>query len=124
MHILVAKKDGKIILSLPGFAYSSTVCAILYLLPLIYKYNNSDKKLPIVDAIIDEDLTNKTNKLSFIAANVRYKEGKYLVDLEDKKKGSSAILTNLLGNTALIIAEASKEYKKGDTLQILLLNQL
>ena len=28
MHIL-ANKDGKIIVALPGFAYSSTVCAIL-----------------------------------------------------------------------------------------------
>ena len=35
MHILVALKDEKIIVALPGFAYSSTICAILYVLPLI-----------------------------------------------------------------------------------------
>ena len=46
MHILAAVKDGKIIVALPGFAYSSTVCAILYVLPLIYKFRDSKESLP------------------------------------------------------------------------------
>ncbi|OHE05267.1 MAG: molybdopterin molybdenumtransferase MoeA, partial [Sulfurimonas sp. RIFCSPLOWO2_12_FULL_34_6] len=36
-HILVAQKEEKFVLALPGFAYSSTVTAILYVLPLIAK---------------------------------------------------------------------------------------
>ena len=42
--ILIAKKENKLIISLPGFAYSSTVCAILYLIPMIYKFMGVDKK--------------------------------------------------------------------------------
>jgi molybdopterin molybdotransferase len=124
MHILVAKKDEKFILALPGFAYSSTVCAILYLLPLIYKYNNSNKKLPIVKAIINDDFKNKTDKSSFVACNINYTNGIYEVDFKGKKQGSSAILTNLLGNSALLIANPSIEYKKGDSVDVLLLEQL
>ena len=36
-HILVAQRGEKFVLALPGFAYSSTVTAILYVLPLIAK---------------------------------------------------------------------------------------
>ena len=36
-HIMVARKDDKFIIGLPGFAYSSTVTALLYLVPLIEK---------------------------------------------------------------------------------------
>ena len=57
IHILVAIKDEKIIVALPGFAYSSTVCAILYVLPLIYKFKNSNEKLPIVKAKITKDFS-------------------------------------------------------------------
>ncbi len=124
MHVLVAKKDEKIILALPGFAYSSTVCAIIYLLPLIYKYNNSNRNLPIVKAIINEDLKNKTDKSSFVACNINYSNGIYEVDFKGKKQGSSAILTNLLGNTALLIMNPLSEFKKGDTVDVLLLEQL
>ncbi len=36
-HIMVARKNDKFIIGLPGFAYSSTVTALLYLVPLIEK---------------------------------------------------------------------------------------
>ncbi len=39
-HIMVARKDDKFIVALPGFAYSSTVTALIYLLPLIDKFQN------------------------------------------------------------------------------------
>ena len=36
-HIMVAQRESKFVLALPGFAYSSTVTSILYALPLIAK---------------------------------------------------------------------------------------
>jgi len=125
MHILLAKKDDKIILALPGFAYSSTVCAILYLLPLIYKYEEANKKLPIVKARINQDFPLKMKKTIFTACNVKYENNEYSIDFEGKKQGTSAILTNMLGNPALLIQkEDSKDIKAGELVDILLLNEL
>ena len=123
--ILVAKKDKKLIISLPGFAYSSTVCAILYLLPIIYKIDGSNKKLPIVKAKIAENFPMKMKKTVFTACNVKYKNGEYIIDFEGKKQGTSAILTNMLGSPALLIQkEDSNDIKAGDLVDILLLNDL
>lgn len=125
MHILVAMKDEKIIIALPGFAYSSTVCAILYVLPLIYKFRNSNETLPIVKAKITQDYPIKMKKTIFTACNVNYLNGEYIIDFEGKKEGTSAILTNMLENPALLIQEEnSQDLKAGDLVDILLLNQL
>ncbi len=125
MHILCAIKNDKLIISLPGFAYSSTVCAILYLLPMIYKYEGSNKKLPIVKARINQDFPLKMKKTIFTACNVKYEDNEYKIDFEGKRKGTSAILTNMLGNPALLIQkENEQDIKAQDLVDILLLNEL
>jgi len=125
MHILVAIKDGKTIIALPGFAYSSTVCAILYVLPLIYRFRQSNEALPIVKARINEDFPRKMPKTVFTACNVEYTNNEYKINFDGKKKGTSAILTNMLESPALLIQkEDSEDIKKDDLVDILLLNQL
>jgi len=125
MHILGAVKDGKIIIALPGFAYSSTVCAILYVLPLIYRFRNSNEKLPIVKARINKDFPRKMPKTVFTACNVEYINGEYAINFDGKKTGTSAILTNMLESPALLIQkEDSEDIKAGDLVDILLLNDL
>ena len=125
MHVLVAIKDSKIIIALPGFAYSSTVCAILYVLPLIYKFRDSKESLPIVKARITQDFPRKMKKTIFTACNVNYINGEYVIDFKDKKQGTSAILTNMLESPALLIqSEDSDDIKSGDLVDILLLNRL
>lgn len=125
MHILAAVKDGKIIIALPGFAYSSTVCAILYVLPLIYRFRNSNETLPIVKARITQDYPMKMRKTIFTACNVSYLNGEYTINFEGKKEGTSAILTNMLENPALLIQdENGEDLKTGDLVDILLLNHL
>lgn len=123
--ILIAKKDDKLIISLPGFAYSSTVGAILFLLPMIYKYEGSNKTLPIVKARINQDFKLKMKKTIFTACNVKYENNEYIIDFEGKRQGTSAILTNMLGSPALLIQkEDSEDIKSGDLVDILLLNEL
>lgn len=125
MHILAAIKDGKLIIALPGFAYSSTVCAILYVLPMIYKLRQNKQELPIVKAKINKDFPRKMPKTIFTACNVEYKDGIYQINFDGKKTGTSAILTNMLENPALLIQEDdSDDIKAGDMVDILLLNQL
>ncbi len=125
MHLLLAIKDNKIIIALPGFAYSSTVCAILYVLPLIYKFRNSNEKLPIVKAIINKDFPRFQSKTIFTACNVEYKNSQYHINFDGKKQGTSAILTNMLESPALLIQkDDSENIKSGDLVDILLLNNI
>ncbi len=125
MHILIAKKDEKLIIALPGFAYSSTVCAILYVLPMIYKLEGANKSLPLVKARIAQDYKLKMPKTIFTACNVKYENNEYKIDFEGKKQGTSAILTNMLESPALLIQKQdSKDIKANDLVDILLLNEL
>ncbi|OCL84989.1 Molybdopterin molybdenumtransferase [Arcobacter porcinus] len=125
MHILVALKGEKIIVALPGFAYSSTVTAILYILPLIYRFRNSKENLPFVKAKINQDFSRTQDKTIFTACNVNYINGEYIIDFIGKKSGTSAILTNMLENPALLIQnQSSEDIKSGDLVDILLLNNL
>ena len=125
MHLLIALKDNKIIVALPGFAYSSTVCAILYVLPLIYRFRNSNEKLPIVKAKINGNFQQPYSKTVFTACNVNYINGEYQIDFDGKKMGTSAILTNMLESPALLIQkENSENIKSGDLVDILLLNNI
>ncbi len=125
MHILCAIKDEKLIIALPGFAYSSTVCAILYLLPMIYKLEGAKKQLPIVKAKINQNFPLKMKKTIFTACNVKYENNEYKIDFEGKKQGTSAILTNMLESPALLIQkEDSEDLKKNDLVDIILLDEL
>ncbi len=122
-HIMVAQKDDKFIIALPGFAYSSTVTGVLYLLPLIEKLQNYEYCLKTVEAILREPFNKRQKKAEFTACRVVLEDGNYFVDFKDKKSGTSAILTNMLGSTALMFTSEEDNSKiVGDKVQILLLD--
>jgi len=122
-HIMVARKGDKFIIGLPGFAYSSTVTALLYVVPLIAKFQQGKCSLRKVRAILKEPFIKRAKKAEFTACNISLTEGDYYVDFADKKVGSSAILTNMLGDVALLVTgedDTSKE--RGESVTVLLLN--
>ena len=120
---MVAQKDDKFIIGLPGFAYSATVTALLYLVPLIAKLQQSKYSLQKVEATLLEPFTKRNKKAEFVACNLMLKDGNYFVDFQGKKSGTSAILTNMLGNTALLISpEEDSSKNTGDKVQVLLFN--
>ncbi|MDD4854726.1 MAG: molybdopterin molybdotransferase MoeA [Sulfuricurvum sp.] len=102
-HVMVAQRGSKFIVSLPGFAYSSTVTFILYVAPLIARMIGSTNPYEPIEATLKVPFAKRSNKSEFTACNLSFEDGHYWVDFEDKKTGSSAILTNLLGNAALMI---------------------
>ena len=102
-HILVAQRDSKFILALPGFAYSSTVTAILYVLPLVAKMLGRDSAYKTVEAKLSEDFTKRSKLTEFTACNVVVEDGEYFINFDGKKVGSSAILTNMLDSSALMV---------------------
>jgi molybdopterin molybdotransferase len=122
-HILVASKENKFIVSLPGFAYSSTVTAILYTLPLIAKMLGREKPYKTVEAKLSEDFQKRSRLSEFTACNVVVEDGEYFVNFQDKKVGSSAILTNLLGNSALMVSgEEDGDLSEGTFVNVILLD--
>jgi len=121
-HILVAQRGHKFILALPGFAYSSTVTAILYVLPLIAKMQGKNKPYKIVAAKLQEDFKKRSRFTEFTACNVVVEDGEYFVNFVGKKVGSSAILTNMLNESALMVAgEDDKFLEKGTYVNVILL---
>ena len=122
-HILFAQKDNKYIIGLPGFAYSSTVTFLLYILPLIAKFQGDNSPtLKLVDAIIEEDFNKRAPKAIFTACNVRYENSQYKINFDGKKNGTSAILTNMLGDCGLLYQdENSGALKQGDKVKVIIL---
>jgi len=122
-HIMVAQKEEKFILALPGFAYSSTVTSILYALPLIAKMLGKTKSFKTVAAKLQSDFTKRSRFTEFTACNVVVQDGEYYINFEGKKVGSSAILTNMLDESALMIAgEEDKFLESGTYVNIILMD--
>ena len=122
-HIMVAKKSEKFILALPGFAYSSTVTAILYVLPLVSKMLGKNRAFKTVAAKLQSDFTKRSKFTEFTACNVVVEDGEYYINFEGKKVGSSAILTNMLNESALMIAgEEDKFLEQGTYVNIILMD--
>ena len=122
-HIRVVKIDSKYIVALPGFPYSAAVMAYIYILPLIRAMRGLDCEAEYVDAIIEEDYAKRSPFTEFTACNLFVRDGQFYVNLEGKKKGSSAILTNMLDGSALLRVEQKTEFiKKGERVRVLPMN--
>ena len=122
-HIMVARKDDKFIVALPGFAYSSTVTALLYMVPLIAKLQKGKNYIRMVEATLRSPFNKHIKKAEFTACNYSLEEGQYFIDFKGKKSGSSAILTNMLGSTALLVTSEEDTPKEvGDKVKILLID--
>ncbi|QOP40348.1 molybdopterin molybdotransferase MoeA [Sulfurimonas marina] len=121
-HVMVAQREEKFVLALPGFPFSSTVTAILYALPLIAKMLGQAKPYEVVAAKLQEDFNKRSSFTEFTTCNVVIEEGEFFVNFQDKKIGSSAILTNMLNNSGLMITgEEDKKLEAGTSVNVILL---
>ncbi|MEA3330412.1 MAG: molybdopterin molybdotransferase MoeA [Campylobacterota bacterium] len=122
-HIMVAERESKFILALPGFAYSSTVTSILYGLPLVAKMLGRDFAYKTVAAKLSEEFKKRSRFTEFTACNIVVEDGEYFVNFEGKKVGSSAILTNMLDGSALMITgEDDGDLCEGTYVNVILLD--
>lgn len=120
-HILVAQKGEKFIVALPGFAYSSTVTAVLYVLPLIAKMLGCAPLTSTIEAKLKEPFSKRSRFTEFTACNVEIENGEYFVNFNGKVVGSSAILTNMLEQSALMIsAEDDGDLEIGTVVSVML----
>ncbi|MDA7816871.1 molybdopterin molybdotransferase MoeA [Sulfurimonas sp.] len=121
-HILVAQREERFVLALPGFAYSSTVTSILYVLPLIAKMLGRKEAYKKVEAKLSEPFKKRSKLTEFTACNVVVEDGEYFVNFDGKKVGSSAILTNMLDSSALMVTgEDDGNLEEGTFVNVILL---
>jgi len=124
-HIKIVKLGSKYIFALPGFPYSASVMCFLYILPLIRAMQGLSPKTLHVEAIIDEDYKKRSPFTEFTACNLNIRDGALHIDLKGKKTGSSAILNNMLGNSALLrIERDTKLLKKGDKVRVVPMSKI
>jgi len=122
-HIRVVKVDSKYIVALPGFPYSAAVMCFLYVLPLLRAMQGLNVETKYIDATLEEDYAKRSPFTEFTACNLFVRDGEYFVNLDGKKKGSSAILTNMLDGSALLRVEQKTEFiKKGEKVRVLPMN--
>jgi molybdopterin molybdotransferase len=108
-HIFIASNEKTTLFALPGFAYSSTVTAILYLLPLLRDSLGLDFENREIVAKLSQKFYKKSKKTEFTTANLEFKDGEIFANFNDKKVGTSAILTNMLQNSHLMISDENDE---------------
>jgi molybdopterin molybdotransferase len=124
-HIKIVKVGKKYIFALPGFPYSSAVTFILYAIPVIRYMLGLEPKLPMKKGMLRSNYKKKTNKTEVVAANLHFYDDKYTIDFDGKKSGSSAILTNMLGDITLImVPQESEDLKSGDMVDFIDLGSL
>ncbi|WP_458700318.1 molybdopterin molybdotransferase MoeA [Sulfurospirillum sp. 1307] len=124
-HIKIVKIGNKYIFALPGFPYSSAVMCFLYVLPLLKAMQGLHVKSQYIEAIIEEDYKKRSRFTEFTACNLVLRDGKFYVNLDGKKLGSSAILTNMLERSALLrIEQPTKLIKKGEKVKVLPMSSL
>jgi molybdopterin molybdotransferase len=76
-----------------------------------------------VKAVLDEPFKKRAKKAEFTACNLRLTEGRFHIDFKEKKVGTSAILTNMLGEVALLFTgEEERSREKGEEVTVLLLD--
>ena len=122
-HILIAQNSkSQILIALPGFAYSSTVTFILYVLPLIRDRLNLDFEPNIINAKLSDNFYKKSKKTEFTACNLDFKNGEINLNFQGKKVGTSAILTNMLESANLLFSpENSSDKNIGEIVKVLVL---
>jgi molybdopterin molybdotransferase len=124
-HIKVVKIGGKFIFALPGFPYSSAAMACVYVLPLLRAMVAQEPRTQYVEAVLLEDYPKRSKYTEFTACNLKIVDGVLGVDLEGKRLGSSAILTNMLNNAALLrIEKDTKFIKKGEKVRVVPISPL
>ncbi|BAF70739.1 molybdopterin molybdotransferase MoeA [Nitratiruptor sp. SB155-2] len=124
-HVMVAQNGKKIIVALPGFAFSSTVTFLIYVLPILYRMQGSEYQPKIVYATLKEPFIKRSKKTEFTPCNVRIEDGEFFVDFAGNKIGSSAILTNMLGHDKGLVITSPNESDKeiGERVRVWLINK-
>jgi len=92
-------------------------------IPLIEKLQKGKNPIKQVKAKLKEPFVKRAKKAEFTACNVSLIHGEFYVDFKGKKVGTSAILTNMLGDIGLVFTSEDDTSKEvGDEVTLWLLD--
>lgn len=121
--VSAVKKETTFLISLPGFPYSSFVTFLLYVLPITARFTG--KKVTKRTALLSHDYEKKGSKTQFITTDHFFKEGLLYTNFSKKKEGSSAIISNLVGCSALVyFEEGDYSLKAGESVTLFVFDSL
>jgi molybdopterin molybdotransferase len=84
-----------------------------------------DSTLPIKSAKLIQSYKKRSKKTEFTMGNLSYEGAEYKIDFQSKKSGTSAILTNMLGNSVLVgLSEDCGDLEIGDSIDFIDLSSL
>ncbi|MRI84205.1 MAG: molybdopterin molybdenumtransferase MoeA [Nitratiruptor sp.] len=123
-HTLLARRGSQFILALPGFPLSSTITALIYLLPLLYRMRGDRYRPKMVYGTLKEPFIKRSRKSEFTPCNVGIEDGGFFVDFAGSRLGSSAILTNMLGRDKGLVVTGPEDGDKeaGEQVLVWLIN--
>ena len=109
-------------LGLPGNPVSSMITFELFVRPAILKMmGKKNLTKPTVEAVIEEPIVNNDGRRIFARAVVEKRNGQYFARLTGPQ--GSGILTSMsLANGLVIVPEDKPGVKKGDTVQVMMLD--
>jgi hypothetical protein len=114
--IIEARKPGLVI---GKNGETLNVTFLLYVVPIADALENK-KSIKFLTAKLRDDFKKVFKKTQFVAVNLNFENGKYVVDTRGKKSGSSGILTNLINTKALMwLDEGLYELKAGSKVKII-----
>jgi len=109
-------------LGLPGNPVSSMITFELFVRPAILKMmGKKNLTKPTIEAVIEGPIVNKDGRRIFARAVVEKRDGQYFARLTGPQ--GSGILTSMsLANGLVIVPEDKPGVKKGDTVQVMMLD--
>ncbi len=109
-------------LGLPGNPVSSMITFELFVRPAVLKMmGKKNLTKPTVEAVIEEPMVNNDERRIFARAVVEKRNGQYFARLTGPQ-GSGILTSMTLANGLVIVPEDKPGVKKGDTVQVMMLD--
>jgi molybdopterin molybdotransferase len=119
---MIGEEKKKPHLGLPGNPVSCMITLEMFGRPVIFKMmGRTDYKRPAVSAIIEDEIENTDGRRIFARVIVENRENQYYARLTGSQ--DSAIMSSMLkANGLAVVSEDSEFIRKGDKVQVMLLN--
>ena len=115
-------KGKSVFFGLPGNPVSTLIAFIEFVRPVLLKFmGNSSYEKPLVEAILDDELVKKPERLHFVRGCFRIKEGKIHVKVTGAQ-GSGILKSMSKANCLIILKEGLKLVRQGELVPIQLIN--
>ncbi|MHA2294331.1 MAG: hypothetical protein ACXACK_19390, partial [Candidatus Hodarchaeales archaeon] len=118
-----AKVENSIIFGLPGFPTASLIAYYFLIRPVLLSLLGRKNYIPlIIQATISRNVGSKLGRLDFLRVNIKKKEQGGFSALPIQIGGSGILSSIVHSDGVIMIPESSEGLKKGDCVDVTLLN--